>query len=88
MQDAIEKVTRTITGEWAAGAIGAMGSGSKAQNQQPRPGIAKTGYRPGPIIPVKVSTALYASDFLTVFNQPGAASAGSNLMVEINEAQL
>ena len=88
MQDTIEKVTRTIAGERAARAIGAMCSGRKAQDQQPCFGIAKAGYGPGPIIPVKVSTTLYASDFLAVFNEPGAAGTGSDLMVEIDEAQL
>ena len=88
MQDAIEKVARAIPGERAAGAIGTMGPGSKAQDQQPCFWIAKAGYGFGPIIPIEVGASFDTANFLTVFNQPGAASTRSNLVVEIDEAQL
>ncbi len=82
MQHGIHEVARSVSGEGAPGAIGAVGAGSESEHQDARLGIAETGNGLAPVLAVAVSAALLAGDLLAVGDQPRAACAVDNFRVQ------
>jgi hypothetical protein len=71
----VQEVAGAIAGKDAAGAIGAMGTRSEPDEQEPRLGISKTWHWASPIFPIEVSTALDLGDLLAVSDQARAKRA-------------
>ena len=82
MQDAIKEVSGAVASKGSAGSIRAVSAGSQTKNEQSRFGIAESGNRFGPIVPVEVGAAFDVSDLLAVFDKSCTASAGGDLVVQ------
>src|SRR5437868_7617953 len=82
VQDGIHEVAGAIPGEWTAGAVGAVGAGSKSEDQHSRFRITEAGHWLSPVLPVHIGAALLPSDLLAVRDQARAAGAGNDLLVE------
>jgi len=78
----IEEVAGAVAGEHAAGPIGAMRAGRKADQEHAGVRIAKSGHWPGPIILIAVGATFHASDLLAIFDQPGALPASDDLAIQ------
>src|ERR1043166_413513 len=61
VQHRIKEVAGAIAGEGAASAGGAVGAGSKPQNQHARLRITEAGHRPGPVVPGEIGAALFTA---------------------------
>ena len=62
MQGAVEPLAGAIAGEDAAGAVGAVGAGREADDDEARGGIAEAGDGAGPVGVGGVGGALVATD--------------------------
>ena len=81
VEDAVQDVAGAIAGEHAAGAVGSVGAGREAEDENGRGGIAKRRDGTAPILPVAVGAALELRDFRRMPAQAGAAGAGCDLLV-------
>src|SRR5215472_5488019 len=59
-----------------------MRPGGKSQHEDTGMGIAETGYRSRPIVPVQISAALLASNLLSIRNKTRTFRAADDLGVE------
>ncbi len=66
VEDGKHEVAGAVSGEGAAGAVGAVGSGRKAENEDAGAGVAEAGNGPRPVGLVQVSAAAGLADGLTV----------------------
>jgi hypothetical protein len=82
MEHRIEKISRPIASEWATRAIRPVSTGSEAQGEDARIGIAKGGNRPAPVFPIHVSAAADARNIGAVAPQPLATIAGNDTSIE------
>ena len=62
-----------------------MGSRSKAYDQDPGLGVAKTWDWTAPVFPIAVSEPLYFGDVLPVSDESRAAGAGDDLCLQNSE---
>ena len=58
VQDRVQKIARTVTGEDPSGAVGSMGSGSKPEDQDAGVRIAKARHGTRPVGPVAINDVL------------------------------
>jgi len=73
VQDGIHEVARAVAGEGASGAVGSVGAGREAENEDSGAGVPKAGDRAGPVGLVLVGAAFGFADAATVFAKAGAA---------------
>ena len=85
VQDGIHEIARAVSGEGAAGAVGSMGAGGEAEDEDPRAGVAKAGYRAGPVGLVDVGAAFGLAYAAAVVAKPGAAFAGDDGLMNLLE---
>jgi hypothetical protein len=85
MKDGIHEVAGAVAGEGAAGAIGSVGAGREAEDEDSGAGVAKAGDRPGPIDLVLIGTAFGFADAATVGAKAGAALAGDDGFMNLLE---
>src|SRR5581483_2013990 len=85
MQHWIKKASRGVAGEGTSGAVRAMRSGRKPQDEHTRIRITKSRDRPSPVFPILIGAALFFSNFLTVLHQPRTARAGNHFTVQTGE---
>ena len=82
VQSLVQPIARPIPGEHATGAVGAMGRGRQADQDEAGPWIAEAGDGPAPVVPRTVLAPLLTRDSLTVLDQPRAAMAGDDAALE------
>ena len=82
MQSAVEHGAGAVAGEHTAGAVGPVGAGRQAEDQDARLGIAEGGHRFPPIFPVPVSTPLHLRDPGGILSQTRAAVAIDDLVLK------
>lgn len=82
VQYRIHEVSGGISRKGAAGAVGAMGAGSEAENQHAGIGIAEPGHRFPPVVPIAVGAAFFLGDLLSIGHQARATRAGNDFGVE------
>jgi len=85
MESGEEKIAAAVAGEDAAGAVGAMGAGCKADDPEGRIRIAEARDGFTPIFESGVGAALLAGDVFTIGSQTRAAGAGSDEVAEFRE---
>jgi hypothetical protein len=76
VEDGIHEVAGAIAGEGAAGAVGTVGAGSEAEDEDAGLWVAEAGDGASPVGVVDVGTAAGFADAGAVFAQPGAKLAG------------
>ena len=81
----VEEGAGAVTGERAAGAVGAVGTGGQAQEEDAGSLVAEAGDGAGPILVVAVGAAFFAGDGIAVCAEARAALAGDDLLVEQGE---
>src|ERR1700728_4920414 len=81
MERFVEKIAGAVAGEHAASAVGAMGGGSEAENQQLRARVAEAGDRLAPVVPIAVGEALFGGDRFAILHQPRAFAAGDDFAI-------
>src|SRR5580704_17718543 len=85
-RDATEQeVGAAGAGEHAASAIGAVGGGSKAEDDELRVGVAEAGYGLAPVVPFAEGAALHLGNFLSIDDQAWTFAAADDLGVEFGE---
>src|SRR5580658_7673979 len=82
MKRFVEKIARAVAREHPAGAVGAMGGGGQAENQQLRVRVAEAGDGLAPVVPVAVGEALFGGDRFAIFDEARAFAARDDLAVE------
>lgn len=85
VQHGIHESSRGITREWPAGAVGAMGTGREAEDQDSRIRVSEARDRLPPVFVVAIGATLFACDLFAIRNKARAASTGDNLAVELGE---
>ena len=73
-----EEVAGAVAGEHAAGAVGAVGRGGEADQEQAGGGRPEVGDRLGPVGPVGKGAAFFGSDRLAVLAQARTLVAGGD----------
>ncbi len=81
----IQEVAAAVAREHAASAIGAVGGGSKAEDDELRVGVAEAGYGLAPVVPFAEGAALHLGNFLSIDNQAWTFAAADDLGVEFGE---
>ena len=82
MQRGEQEVARAVAGEDPAGPVPAVRRGREAEDQDPRGRIAEALHRPAPVVPVAVRRPLLARDLLAPLDEPRAAAAVDDRLVE------
>jgi hypothetical protein len=82
VEDGVHEFSGGVAGERAAGAVGAVGSGCEAEDDDPGLRVSEAGDGLAPVVVVFVSAPFIASDGFTVDDQSGAAGAGDDFGVE------
>jgi len=82
----VEEVAGAITGEDAAGAVGAVGSGGEADDDEAGFRVTEGGYGAAPVIVAEIGPAFHAGDGLAVFAEARALVAGDDLALELLQA--
>lgn len=82
VEGAEEEVAGAVAGEDAAGAVGAVGSGGEAEDEDARGGVAEAGDGAAPIGLGLVGAALDFGDVLAVLAQAGTEVAGGDVVSE------
>src|SRR5580658_3598498 len=85
MKRFVEKIARAVAREHPAGAVGAMGGGGQAENQQLCVRVAEAGDGLAPVVPVAVGESLFGRDRFAIFNEARAFAAGDDLAIELIE---
>ena len=85
VQDGIHEVAGAVAGEGAAGAVGSVGAGGEAEDEDAGAGIAEAGDGAGPVGLVLVGAAFGFADAAAVVAKPGAAFAGDDGFVNLLE---
>ena len=81
VQDGIHEVAGAVAGEGAAGAVGTVGSGGEAEDEDAGVGVAETRNGFGPVLLVAVGLAAVFADGAAVVDEPGAAGAGGDALL-------
>ena len=81
-----KEIAGTVTGEDAAGAVGAVCGGGETDDDEARVGVTERGDGAAPVVFIAVGAALDAGDGLAVLAEAGAAVAGDNLALEVLQA--
>ncbi len=76
---------RTVAGEGATGAVGSVGSGSQAEDEDTGVGIAESGDRLGPIFLVAVGFSASLADATDVGDQPRTTRAVCDVLLQLIE---
>src|SRR5438876_11589168 len=82
MEYRVHEIAGSVSGEWTARAVRAMGSGSQAQHEHSGVGIAEAGDRLAPVLRVFVGATLFASDLFPVGDEARATSASDHFTVQ------
>jgi hypothetical protein len=82
MEDWVHEVAGAIAGEWSAGAVGAVGAGGEAEDEDAGAGVTKAGDRARPVFVILVSAATGLTDMGAVLAQPGAKLAGDDRVAD------
>jgi hypothetical protein len=85
VQDGIHEVAGAVAGEGTAGAIGSVGAGGEAEDEDAGAGVAKAGYGAGPVGLVLVGASLGFADAAAVFAKAGAALTGDDGLMNLLE---
>lgn len=86
VQDGVHEVAGAVSGEGAAGAVGSVGAGSKAEDEHARAGIPEARYGTSPVLLVLVGAAAGLADSGAVGAEARAELAGDDLVA--NECML
>jgi len=78
-----EKIARAVAGEDAAGAVGAVGGGGQADQQEARVGIAEAGDGLAPVDVVAMGRLLVPGDLRAVAAQARAVLAGDDRRADV-----
>ncbi len=82
VQDGKHEISRAIAGEVAAGAIGSVGSGCKAEDEDTGAWVAETGNGACPVLVIAVGGATHLTNTSTVTAQARAERAGGDSLAE------
>lgn len=82
----IEEVAGAVTGEDAAGAVGAVSAGGEAEDEEAGGGVAEGGDGAAPVGLVEIGAALDLRDEAAVLAEAGAALAGDDLLLKALQA--
>src|SRR5690606_36373457 len=82
-QRPVQPVPGTVSGEHATGSVRAVGGRREADDEHPRGVVAETGHRTAPVLLVGERGALLAGDLLAPLDQPRAAAALDDDLVEL-----
>ena len=82
VEDLVEDVAGAVAGEHAAGAVGAVGAGSEAEDEDAGVRVAEGGDGSSPIGLIAVGAALELRDFGSMGAETGTALAGNDLLLE------
>ena len=82
----VEEIAGAIAGEDAAGAVGAVGTGGEADDDEAGFGIAEGGDGEAPVGFVAIGAALGLGDGLAVLAEAGALVAVGDLFLEVLQA--
>jgi len=85
VEDGIHEVAGAVAGERAAGAVGSVGSGSEADDEDSGTGVAEAGDGASPVGLVLVGAAFGFADTLAVGAEAGAAFAGDDGLMNLLE---
>ena len=85
MQDGIHEISGSVAGERSAGAVGSVSAGGEAEDEDPRAGVAKAGYRPGPVGLVEVGATFGLAYAAAVVAETGAKLAGDDGLMNLLE---
>jgi hypothetical protein len=62
-----------------------VGSGSQAEDKDPRIGIAKSGHGLSPVLAIAISATALASDPFAIFHEARTAGASNNFGIEFRQ---
>jgi hypothetical protein len=85
VQDGIHEVAGAVAGEGTAGAVGSMGSGGEAEDEDAGARVAEAGDGAGPVGLVLVGAPFGLADAAAVVAKTGAAFAGDDGLVNLLE---
>lgn len=85
VQDRIHKVAGAVASKGPACAIGSVGAGREAKNQNAGARIAKAGNRTGPVGLIKIGATSGLSNTSAILAKPGAAFTGDDGVVNLLE---
>ena len=85
VEDGVHEVAGAVAGEGAAGAIGAVRSGGKADDEDAGAGVAEARDGPGPVGLVLVGATPGDADSGAVFAESGAELAGADPGMDLGE---
>jgi hypothetical protein len=83
VEDGIHEVARAVAGEGTASSVGSVGSGSEAEDEDSRAGVAEAGDGASPVGLVLVGAAFGFADTLAVGTKAGAAIAGNDCLMNL-----
>src|SRR6266478_47445 len=78
----IEKISRAVTGEDSAGAVGAVRRRGQPENQQHGFRIAETRYGLAPVCPLAIRAPFFARYFFAIGHQPRTFAAHDNFFLQ------
>src|SRR5947209_3179640 len=81
-QQGIEKFPRAVAGEGTSRAIGAVGTGGEAEEQDFCVRVTEAGDGLGPVVPVLPHAFLDPANLLAIYGEPGTAGAGDDALVQ------
>lgn len=82
VEHAVQDVAGAVAGEHAAGAVGAMGSGGEAEDEDAGVGVAERGDGASPIGLITVGAALEFRNFRSVRAEAGTAATSYDFLLE------
>ncbi len=85
VENGVHEVTRAVASEGTAGAVGSVGPWGEAENENAGVGISEAGNGFGPVLLIAVRLAGVLADATAVVDQPGAAGAGRDTVLELVE---
>ena len=71
VQNGVQHISRTVTGEHTAGAIRPVGAGREPDDQNTTVWISKGRNRTAPILPIQIGTSFNGGDLSAMFTQSG-----------------
>ena len=85
VEDGVHEVAGAVAGEGAAGAVGAVGSGSEAENEDAGVGVSEAGDGLGPVLLIAEGFAAGFADAAAIVAQAGTTSAGGDVLLKLVE---
>ena len=83
VQNGVHEEAGAVASEGTSGAVGAMGSGGEAEDQDTGKGVSEAGNGAGPVGLVLVGAAASLTDAFAVFAEAGAAFAGDDALADL-----